>query len=282
MKQMSFLLLSVIFSLVGICNLNAETIKGNGNIVTKEFDVRDFDEITLSVPATVHFTQSEQYSCSITIDENLVQFIGIKVIGDDLSIRQVPAKDGKPLLSFTVGEKELSLPKYQYPTLQFTKFEIYISAPRLEDVVVNGTGIFNFVNEFSAYKLNADVNGSGQIKSDNVLKLGGLDVEIAGSGSVAFAQVSADEAEVSISGSGSATIEGSFVEVDLKMLGSGNITLNGDMQTAKTKIAGSGNINLGNVSKLVKYDIAGSGNVYYSGDAEARGYIAGSGTVQKR
>lgn len=282
MKQMSFLLLSVIFSLVGICNLNAETIKGNGNIVTKEFDVRDFDEITLSVPATVHFTQSEQYSCSITIDENLVQFIGIKVIGDDLSIRQVPAKDGKPLLSFTVGEKELSLPKYQYPTLQFTKFEIYISAPRLEDVVVNGTGIFNFVNEFSAYKLNADVNGSGQIKSDNVLKLGGLDVEIAGSGSVAFAQVSADEAEVSISGSGNATIEGSFVEVDLKMLGSGNITLNGDMQTAKTKIAGSGNINLGNVSKLVKYDIAGSGNVYYSGDAEARGYIAGSGTVQKR
>lgn len=282
MKQMSFLLLSVIFSLVGICNLNAETIKGNGNIVTKEFDVRDFDEITLSVPATVHFTQSEQYSCSITIDENLVQFIGIKVIGDDLSIRQVPAKDGKPLLSFTVGEKELSLPKYQYPTLQFTKFEINISAPRLEDVVVNGTGIFNFVNEFSAYKLNADVNGSGQIKSDNVLKLGGLDVEIAGSGSVAFAQVSADEAEVSISGSGSATIEGSFVEVDLKMLGSGNITLNGDMQTAKTKIAGSGNINLGNVSKLVKYDIAGSGNVYYSGDAEVRGYIAGSGTVQKR
>lgn len=282
MKQMSFLLLSVIFSLVGICNLNAETIKGNGNIVTKEFDVRDFDEITLSVPATVHFTQSEQYSCSITIDENLVQFIGIKVIGDDLSIRQVPAKDGKPLLSFTVGEKEVSVPKYQYPTLQFTKFEINISAPRLEDVVVNGTGIFNFVNEFSAYKLNADVNGSGQIKSDNVLKLGGLDVEIAGSGSVAFAQVSADEAEVSISGSGSATIEGSFVEVDLKMLGSGNITLNGDMQTAKTKIAGSGNINLGNVSKLVKYDIAGSGNVYYSGDAEARGYIVGSGTVRKR
>lgn len=282
MKQMSFLLLSVIFSLVGICNLNAETIKGNGNIVTKEFDVKDFDEITLSMPATVHFTQSEQFSCSIAIDENLVQFVGIKVIGDDLSIMQVPSKDGKPLLSVSFGEKELSVPKYQYPTLQFTKFEIYVSAPRLEDVRVNGSGTFNFANEFSAYKLNADVNGSGQIRSEKVLKLGGLDVEIAGSGSVAFTQVSADEAEVSISGSGSTTIEGSFVEVDLKMMGSGKITVNGDMQTAKTKIAGSGNIHLGNVSKLVKYDIAGSGNVYYSGDAEVRGYIAGSGTIQKK
>ena len=268
--------------LVGSVNLYAETIKGNGNIVTKEIDVRDFDEITLSMPATVHFTQSEQYSCSITIDENLVQFVGIKVIGDDLSIRQVPAKDGKPLLSVSFGEKELSVPKYQYPTLQFTKFEIHISAPRLEDVRVNGSGIFNFVSDFSAYKLNADVNGSGQIISDNVLKIGGLDVEIAGSGSVVFAQVSVDEAEVSISGSGSATIEGSFVEVDLKLMGSGNITLNGDMHTAKAKIAGSGNIHIGKVSKLVNYDIAGSGNVYYSGDAETRGYIAGSGTIQKK
>lgn len=282
MKQLSFLLLSVIFSLIGIFNLSAETIKGNGNIVTKEIEVLDFDEITLSMPATVYFTQSDQYSCSITIDENLVRFVGIKVIGDDLSIRQVPSKDGKPLLSVSFGEKELSVPKYQYPTLQFTKFEIHISAPRLEDVRVNGSGVFNFVNEFSAYRLNADVNGSGQIRSDNVLKIGGLDVEITGSGSVAFAQVSADEAEVSISGSGSATIEGSFVEVNMKMMGSGNIALNGDMQTAKAKIAGSGNIRLGNVSKLVNYEIAGSGNVYYSGDAEVRGYIAGSGIIQKK
>ena len=94
MKQLSFLLLSVIFSLIGMCNLNAETIKGNGKIVTKEFDVRDFDEITLSMPATVKFTQSEQYSCSITIDDNLVQFVSIKTIGDDLSIKQVFGRQG--------------------------------------------------------------------------------------------------------------------------------------------------------------------------------------------
>ncbi len=282
MKQLSFLLLSVIFSLIGMCNLNAETIKGNGKIVTKEFDVRDFDEITLSMPATVKFTQSEQYSCSITIDENLVQFVSIKTIGDDLSIKQVPSKDGNPLLSLSLGDNDVSLPKYQYLTLQFTKFEISISAPRLEDVRVNGSGIFVFVNGFSDYKLNADVNGSGQIKSENVLKVSELDIEIAGSGSVDFSLVTADEAEVSLSGSGYATLNGSFVEVDLRLMGSGNITAKGDAQIAKTKIAGSGDIYVGNVSKLVKYDIAGSGNVYYSGDAEIRGFTAGSGTVQKK
>lgn len=282
MKQMSFLLLSVIFSLVGICNLNAETIKGNGNIVTKEFDVRDFDEITLSVPATVHFTQSEQYSCSITIDENLMQFVSVKTVGDDLRIRQLPSKDGKPILSFSFGEKEVTWPNYQYATLQFTKFEINISAPHLEDIKVNGSGTFVFSTEFSNVKLDADVNGSGQIIAEKGLRVDELDVELNGSGSVDFAQLTAEDVEVTASGSGNTTLNGALGELDLTLMGSGNIKVSGNSQSAKTKIAGSGNIYLGNVSRLIRYEIAGSGNIYYSGDAEARGYIAGSGTVQKR
>ena len=282
MKQLSFLLLSVIFSLVGMGNLNAETIKGNGKIVTKEFDVRDFDEITLSMPATVHFTQSDQYSCSVTIDENLVPFIGIKVIGDDLSIKQVPSKDGKPLLSFSMGDKDVSVPKYQYPTLQFTKFEINISAPHLEDVKVNGSGIFVFSTEFSNVKLDADVNGSGQIIAENGLRVDELDVELSGSGSVKFAQVTAEEVEVTSSGSGNSTLNGAFDELDLTLMGSGNIKVSGNSKSAKTKVAGSGNIHLGNVSGLIRYEIAGSGNIYYSGDAEIRGFAAGSGIIQKK
>lgn len=282
MKQLSFLLLSVIFSLVGICNLNAETIKGNGNIVTKEFDVRDFDEITLSVPATVHFTQSEQYSCSITIDENLMQFVSVKTVGDDLRIRQLPSKDGKPILSFSFGEKEVTWPNYQYATLQFTKFEINISAPHLEDIKVNGSGTFVFSTEFSNVKLDADVNGSGQIIAEKGLRVDELDVELNGSGSVDFAQLTAEDVEVTASGSGNTTLNGALGELDLTLMGSGNIKVSGNSQSAKTKIAGSGNIYLGNVSRLIRYEIAGSGNIYYSGDAEARGYIAGSGTVQKR
>ena len=282
MKQMSFLLLSVIFSLVGIGNLKAETIKGNGNIVTKEIDVRDFDEITLSMPATVNFTQSEQYSCSITIDENLVQFISVKTVGDDLRIRQLPSKDGKPILSFSFGEKEVTWPNYQYATLQFTKFEINISAPHLEDVKVNGSGTFVFSTEFSNVKLDADVNGSGQIIAEKGLRVDELDVELNGSGSVNFAQLTAEDVEVTASGSGNTTLNGALGELDLTLMGSGNIKVSGNSQSAKTKIAGSGNIYLGNVSRLIRYEIAGTGNIYYSGDAEIRGFTAGSGTIQKK
>lgn len=282
MKQLSFLLLSVIFSLVGICNLKAETIKGNGKIVTKEIDVRDFDEITLSMPATVNFTQSEQYSCSITMDENLVQFVSVKTVGDDLRIRQLPSKDGKPILSFSFGEKEVTWPNYQYATLQFTKFVINISAPYLEDVKVNGSGTFNFSTEFSNVKLDADVNGSGQINAEKGLRVDELDVELNGSGSVNFAQLTAKEVEVTASGSGNTTLNGALGELDLTMMGSGNIKVSGNSKNAKAKVAGTGNIHLGNVSGLIKYEIAGSGNIYYSGDAEIRGFTAGSGIIRKK
>ena len=282
MKQLSFLLLSMIFSFVGICNLKAETIKGNGKIVTKEIDVRDFDEITLSMPATVNFTQSEQYSCSITMDENLVQFVSVKTVGDDLRIRQLPSKDGKPILSFSFGEKEVTWPNYQYATLQFTKFVINISAPHLEDVKVNGSGTFNFSTEFSNVKLDADVNGSGQINAEKGLRVDELDVELNGSGSVNFAQLTAKEVEVTASGSGNTTLNGALGELDLTMMGSGNIKVSGNSKNAKAKVAGTGNIHLGNVSGLIKYEIAGSGNIYYSGDAEIRGFTAGSGIIRKK
>lgn len=267
---------------IGSVNLHAETIKGNGNIVTKEINVRDFDEITLSVPATINFTQSDQYSCSITMDENLIQYISIKTIGDDLRIRQLPSKDGKPVLSFSFGEKEVSLSNYQYATLQFTKFEINISAPRLEDVKVNGAGMFIFMNEFSDEKLNADVNGSGQINAEKGLRVDELDIELSGSGSVDFAQVTAEDVELTLSGSGSSILNGSFAELDLALMGNGSVKVSGNTQSAKAKIAGSGDIHLGYVSRLIRYEIAGSGNIYYSGDAEIRGFVAGSGMIQKK
>lgn len=283
MKQLSFYLMSVFFLFMGMDGLNAETIKGNGKIVTKEIDVRDFNGIMVSVPATVNYTQSDQYSCTITMDENLIQFIGFKVVGDDLRIKQLPSKDGKPLLSFSIGEKDVTLPNYQFPTLQFTKFEINISAPKLEDVVFSGSGMFIFVNDFSDFKLDVNLNGSGQIKAEQEVKISKLDINVTGSGSVAFGQMSCNEVDVTVSGSGSATVRGnSFIDLDLILLGSGNIKIEGEAKNAKTKIAGSGNINIGNVSNSLKYDIAGSGNVYYSGDAEIRGFTAGSGTIQKK
>lgn len=279
--QSPFLLFFLLLLSCGSC-LNAETIKGNGKIVTREVNVNGFDKIILSVPATINFIQGENFSCSITIDENLLDYYSFKVVGDCLFIRQLPTKDGKPLVSFNFGEKEVNLPFYKYPKLDFTKFVIDITAPRLEDVKVNGSGSFNIVSDFSDVKLDVDVVGSGSFVANKLLNINKLDIVVAGSGYVQLAQVEAQEAEATINGSGDVSLNGVFSELDFEVAGSGNIKMTGNAVMAKAKIAGSGSIRMGEISQMLKYDIAGSGNIYYSGEAELKGFVAGSGSIQKK
>ena len=279
--QSPFLLFFLLLLSCGSC-LNAETIKGNGKIVTREVNVNGFDKIILSVPATINFIQGENFSCSITIDENLLDYYSFKVVGDGLFIRQLPTKDGKPLVSFNFGEKEVNLPFYKYPKLDFTKFVIDITAPRLEDVKVNGSGSFNIVSDFSDVKLDVDVVGSGSFVANKLLNINKLDIVVAGSGYAQLAQVEAQEAETTIHGSGDVSLNGVFSELDFEVAGSGNIKMTGNSVMAKAKIAGSGSIRMGEISQMLKYDIAGSGNIYYSGEAELKGFVAGSGSIQKK
>ncbi len=279
--QSPFLLFFLLLLSCGSC-LNAETIKGNGKIVTREVNVNGFDKIILSVPATINFIQGENFSCSITIDENLLDYYSFKVVGDGLFIRQLPTKDGKPLVSFNFGEKEVNLPFYKYPKLDFTKFVIDITAPRLEDVKVNGSGSFNIVSDFSDVKLDVDVVGSGSFVANKLLNINKLDIVVAGSGYAQLAQVEAQEAEATINGSGDVSLNGVFSELDFEVAGSGNIKMTGNAVMAKAKIAGSGSIRMGEISQMLKYDIAGSGNIYYSGEAELKGFVAGSGSIQKK
>ncbi len=215
MKKFSILLALVL--LIG-GTLNAKGIKGNGNITTQKKEVAGFDEITLIVPATVNFSQSDSFSCSITIDENLLPYISFKVVGDDLFIRQLPSKDGKPLLSFNFGEKEVNIPFYKYEELEPTQFIINISAPKLEDVKIVSSGTFSIIEDFSDLKLNIDITGSGQFVSRKNIKVGKLDIDINGSGSALLSQANAPETSVSISGSGNATLTGTYKELDLSLI----------------------------------------------------------------
>ena len=51
-------------------SLGGETVKGNGNIVTRNCDVSVFEGLSLLLPATVNFTISEDYTCTFRVDEN--------------------------------------------------------------------------------------------------------------------------------------------------------------------------------------------------------------------
>ena len=218
-----------------------ETIKGNGNIVTRNYDVTAFNEISASLPATVNFTVSDSYTCTINVDENLLDYIEIKV------------RD---------GELQLGRPKeHKNVNLKATKFVVDITAPGLDEVSLAGSGVLNFLSPLNEKKLEVSLAGSGNV--------------------VFKEDANIDHLELSVAGSGDIYIEkGSIREFEADIAGSGKIVSHAEVQDMDADVAGSGDITA-KVNGKLDYFVAGSGDIKYYGNAQVSGKIAGSGSVKQ-
>lgn len=276
MKKIIFTAFCILFCF----NLNAQTTTGNGKIITKNYPVTGFNELNISVNAEIIFTQSNNYEVKITTDENIFDYISVKIKNEDLTIGRKAGKSEEPLATFSIGEKDVTIDSYNIGKIKPTKLVINISAPSLEDVNFTSDGNFTFGNNFSGKKIDLGLVGDGNIIANNAFSVEELDIEVSGSGEVKLGKVQITELEIGIVGSGNANLNGTYSEAEIEVAGSGNAKVSGTIDRAKAEIAGSGNIILGTVKSTLKYNIAGSGNITYSGNAALSGNTIGSGKIQ--
>ena len=216
-----------------------ETIKGNGNIVEREFDVTQFDELSCAMSATVNFNVSDNYTCKVRTDENIMDYLDIKVEDEELCL----------------GKRQ----KSKHITLKATEFVMEVTAPSLENINLAGSGDINILSPMDGKELEVNVAGSGNM--------------------VFKEEVNIDQMELNVAGSGDINIEkGSVREMEAVVAGSGKIVLHAEVQEMDASIAGSGDI-IANVNGMLEYSIMGSGDIQYYGDAEVKGEKLGSGKV---
>ncbi len=210
--------LCVAFLALMVSPMTADPVEGNGNIVKHSFDVTAFDEITMSLSATVLFTVSNEYSCTVSIDENLLEFLSFRVDEDEL------------ILGTTKRGQELSWNP--------TEFVVEVSAPSLEEIKLTGSGNVEVLNSLRADELEVKVSGSGNVSvgSGSIRK---MKVNISGSGSVeAYCDISVLDAKISGSGNFTANVG---TNLFYNISGSGNIYYYG-APSLKGKKAGSGSL----------------------------------------
>jgi hypothetical protein len=128
------------------------------------------------------------------------------------------------------------------------------------------------------------VSGSGKVKVEDPLKGDDLEIDISGSGRVYLGDVTLNNVECDISGSGAFLAEGSGtigkLEVDIS--GSGSFKSETvQVGTLETAISGSGSCDC-NVTQMIRASISGSGSVYYSGNPKIDASISGSGKVRMK
>lgn len=234
MRAIFFVVLSL-FLLTESCTQNhgwMNATKGEGPIVEKTLQLDDFQGVVLTISGNVILTQGAQQSVRISAQQNIIDLMETEVNG---GVWKIKTREN-------INRHE--------------PIKIYITIPHLNYAQVSGSGKIITQNTFT---------GCEQLK-----------IGISGSGDLQIS-ADARAVDAQISGSGDIELSGNTTDISMHISGSGDIEAD-DMtsQNANVHISGSGNCKL-HATKALEVHVSGSGDVYYKGSPSIDSRISGSG-----
>lgn len=103
MKRTIIFFLAVMLILLIGCSYS-----GSGNVVDTELDITGFDKIEAFDGFTVNITQGDTFSVAVSIDDNLVEHLGVVKKGDTLKLDMA---SGKSFKNVTTLKAEITMPE---------------------------------------------------------------------------------------------------------------------------------------------------------------------------
>lgn len=142
------------------CNFNS--IRGDRNVVSKEFEVSDYSKIHLATSGNVIYTQNENLPSRLhmEIDSNLVDFIDVKNQDGYLCIFNKEGVNLRP-----------------------SKFIIYANSKTIEGIKLSGAGKFEAKELLTAQKMNITLSGAGNIQLKKLIAES-TDIRLSGAGDI--------------------------------------------------------------------------------------------------
>lgn len=233
MKNTSVLFILFISLYFVSCN---KSTKGSGIIATTTRHTPEFTGVVSRGDFNVHLSESSEHMVKIICDDNITPHIETSVQNGLL----------------TIGYKDnVSINKT-------SRLDVYVYGPSISTINQEGSGKMRTENKLHSKDLLLVMNGSGmmtiadscaaatiQLNGSGNITLSGQaqkqTVSLKGSGYINTAQFISQDAQVDLSGSGSATVFATN-SVDANLSGSGSIFYYGNPPTVTKNISGSGMI----------------------------------------
>lgn len=177
-----------------------KSVNGEGPVVVKTYDFKDFDSIRSNGSADIVFTQADAWEVTVRTQENIIDVLDYEV------------KDGK-----------LVLDTKDHQNIRAEEYEITIKAPQLKEIQINGAGDFKVQGGLrSEDDFQVEINGAGDVDMTRIvckeLKIsanGACDVDAAG--------IDVQSVKVRINGAGDVELSGKAGSADLEVNGAGDI-----------------------------------------------------------
>ncbi len=77
--------------LSGCVMYGGNVVTGSGRTVTQDYDFSGFTKVSIGSAFQADIKQGESYATSVTVDDNLQQYLDVRVDGDTLRIGLKPA-----------------------------------------------------------------------------------------------------------------------------------------------------------------------------------------------
>lgn len=184
---------------------------GDGPQTTRDVAWNGGDTLAVDVPADVRYTQAPGAG-KVTIS------------GPEREVSDVVVEDGHI--------------RFDHHGRHWGDLTIVVSAPSVTHFDMNGDGTIA-IDGYKQDRLSLDIAGSGNVSAKGETK--GLELSIAGSGATDLTGLKVSDADVTVNGSGEATLGPTGV-VNVDISGSGDVTLLNHISKLETNVSGSGSI----------------------------------------
>jgi hypothetical protein len=218
------------------------SVIGSGNLETRDFDYSDFTRLEVGNAFRVEVNPSESFSISITLDDNMFDYLYVSKSGETLKIR---LKSGYRYSNHT-AIAEVAMPEIQ----------------RLElSGATSGT-----VEGFSSIRdFTAEISGASSLDIA-FMTTGGVDFGLSGASRLAGNIVAGGDARFNLSGASSIALSGSADDLNADASGASHLELDDfTVRNANIEFSGASNGTV-NMDGTLNVDLSGASHLYYIGE----------------
>ena len=179
-------------------------IKGEGPVITKSLDLKDFDAIQINGQADVVFIQDEAFEVTLRTQENIFDYVDFRVEGSTLVLE--------------LKDKQ---------TARAEEYDVTVKAPVLKKLEVNGAGDVRIpAGMTSEDDFKVEVNGAGDLDFTKI-SCKDLIVRANGAADINAMGIDVQFVDIQVNGAGDVELSGKAEKADLNVNGAGDINATG-------------------------------------------------------
>lgn len=234
LRNLSLLCL-VLVLLAGCSVVESRVIRGSGNTVTLEVDASGFDKLNVGYAFEVDITQGDDYRVTVTVDQNLEEYLRVDKQGDTLRIQM---ESGQIYNSATL-RAEVTMPALVDLELSGASRGTVTGFDAAESVTIEVSGASSLRGDWNTGDARMNVSGASRVELEGAGQ--DLNLEASGASRAELGDFAVVNADVEVSGASNAIVNVSG-RLNAEASGASSVHYRGEPELGRIQTSGAGSV----------------------------------------